>query len=317
MRLLQVCNVGTAVGATGGCVAAVCRALPNVRHAVRVFGHVHADFPAALGTQDVAPVSTLSPTLCERYDAVLMHNTPPHRVSGRPRCPTVQYVHSDGSRIAADVTVACSHWLAARRGRGEAVLWQSVPATPPPRPDTRSLRDGLLIGRLCTPAPAKWPPELADFYAALSASQKSLQFEFVGCPTSLQSSLHKACGGRASFLPAGPAARQHLARWDVLLYANRRLPETFGRTVAEAMRAGCVPLVDDLGGFREQLDAGGGVLCRTVGDFARALTRLHDAGLRRRMALRAMMVADERFSEAAFRGRLKSLLAKIGVEGRA
>ena len=303
--LLQFCNVGSLFGGTGACVASVVAALPDWSHSVRVRGRVEPSFAEATGAE---PLSVLTASDCRGVDAVLLHNTAPNAVNGPLGFPTVQYVHSDGLRAVADRTVCCSRHLSDVRGRDEPVLWQGVPRSTSDGPDPRPLRDRLLIGRLCTLTAAKWPPEVVDFYAALRDRIPPADFEFVGCPEPLQRPLRDACGGNASFRPASEDARSRLPRWDVLLYANRRVPETFGRTVAEAMRAGCVPVVDDLGGFREQLDAGGGVACRTLEDFAAALRRLSDPAARRAASRQAVAVADGRFSIAAFRRRLLGVL---------
>jgi glycosyltransferase involved in cell wall biosynthesis len=79
------------------------------------------------------------------------------------------------------------------------------------------------------------------------------------------------------------------------VYHNPAVTETFGRTVAEAMRAGCVPIVDDRGGFREQVEPETGFLCRTDGDFADAIERLSNRDDWRVVSDTAMQRANERF----------------------
>ena len=88
--------------------------------------------------------------------------------------------------------------------------------------------------------------------------------------------------------------------WDALLYHNTRVTESFGRTVAESMRAGCIPVVDNRGGFAEQVHADCGFLCDDKDEFSAALDQLCDAGIRRRMSRAALADANERFSLARF-----------------
>ena len=91
-----------------------------------------------------------------------------------------------------------------------------------------------------------------------------------------------------------------MAKWDILLYSNRDVPESFGRTAAEAMRAGCVPVMDRLGGFVEQVRAGCGYLCSTRDDFVAALEELSDGAVRERLSLQAKRHADAVFSMERF-----------------
>jgi len=66
------------------------------------------------------------------------------------------------------------------------------------------------------------------------------------------------------------------------------------------MRAGCVPVVDNRGGFTEQVAADCGFLCGGEEDFAAAIDRLRDVGVRRRMSRAALAHANEAFSLARF-----------------
>jgi glycosyltransferase involved in cell wall biosynthesis len=164
----------------------------------------------------------------------------------------------------------------------------------------------LVVGRLCTPSPRKWPAWLPDFYRDLTRSVPSARWEFVGCPQSLHAELRRACDGRARFHDASWSARSLLWTWDVLCYSNPDLPESFGRVCAEAMRTGCVPVVDDQGGFREQVEDGrSGFLCGDTHQFAEALRQLTDPAIRSQIASAASCRADEQFSVAAFADRLR------------
>jgi glycosyltransferase involved in cell wall biosynthesis len=313
MHLLQVCNVGNICGGTAACAWTVARALPGAQHTLLFLSPVTpATRDACSGLRieslervDPDWVSTINP------DIVLLHNTSRAR-SGRLSAPlTVQYLHSRIDPAPADLTVICSNWLRQEYGGQDqgTVLWQPV-AVPEADPlqTTRLLRDGLLVGRLCTPTTRKWPWALIAFYAALATEHPHIHWEFVGCPDELHPELLRACAGRAAFLPASWLARRHLHRWDVLLYHHPTLAESFGRTVAEALMAGCIPVVDDRGGFREQIEPAVGYLCRGQGDFSAALTALQDRSLRHRLSRRGQLFAHEQFSTAVFVRRFRKLL---------
>ncbi len=149
---------------------------------------------------------------------------------------------------------------------------------------------------------------LVPFYARLSQEHPQVAWVFVGCPPELAASLMTACQERARFHPAGWGARQRLWEWDALLYHHPTLAESFGRTAAEALRAGCIPIVDDRGGFREQVTACTGFCCGSVADFSRALETLRRVPKRRAWSRRGMARAEARFSLAAFRERFRRLL---------
>jgi glycosyltransferase involved in cell wall biosynthesis len=166
--------------------------------------------------------------------------------------------------------------------------------------ETRSLRTDPVIGRICTPQRRKWPDGIVEFYAGLANRFPNVQWEFVGCPPKLQPSLRDACGGKDFFLSASWTARSRLWHWDAMLYHHPTLTERFGRTVAESMRAGCVPIVDDTGGFREQVPEGCGYLCKKESDFSHALDQLMSPAHRWRISRDCRVHADEQFSLALF-----------------
>lgn len=191
------------------------------------------------------------------------------------------------------------------------MLYQGVPL--PPRldagADRRHFDDELRIGRICTPTHRKWPDALIPFYRELSRRFPDVWWEFVGAPGKLQPQLTDACRGRVRFHPANWQARSHLQRWHALLYHHPNLTETFGRTVAEAMRAGCVPIVDDRGGFREQVDSGvNGFLAQERGQFMEGIAAVHDPSFRWHLSRQARARADTRFSLRTFADRLKQIL---------
>ncbi len=343
LRLLQVCNVGRVVGGTGACAWTVTRALPEFEHrvvflsepdgeTVEAFEGPQGRGPAASGVR-VEHHAKLTREVVEGFGAevVLLHNTSRGRIVGPISAPTILYLHSAiRDRAEADVTVCCSHWLAGRLGIGaDQVLWQGVGgdlrsggvARSGDRPQHESAPrcvaahwGRLIVGRICTPVARKWPRGVLPFYEELAGRCPWVDWEFVGCPKELEEELRQACGGRAVFHRAGWEQRALPATWNVLLYSNRELPESFGRTAAEAMRAGCVPVVDRLGGFIEQVPDGGGFLCATRDEFARALATLSKRGTWREKSSRASRHANEMFSWERFGRELRRWVEVVKAE---
>lgn len=95
-----------------------------------------------------------------------------------------------------------------------------------------------------------------------------------------------------------------------MLYSNPFVNESFGRTAAEAMLAGCIPLVDRRGGFVEQIPADCGFLCETINEFVAALRQLTDQDVRQEMSERARQHAEIWFSLPRFGDDLVSLFQK-------
>lgn len=314
MRLLQVCNVGQLVGGTGACVWTVTRALPDVQHSVACLSSISPEMRTGLAGCELYEWQRVTAAEIRRAqpDVVLLHNLSASRCPVRLPVVTVNYLHSQIRPAPADVAVSCSHWLAERLGwAADTVCWQGVPQPPPlsdSMTETRPLRQRLRVGRLCTPLTRKWPDSLIPFYRQLSAEQPHVDWEFVGCPPTLESPLHEACAGQATFWPAGWSARSHFWNWDAVLYQHPEITESFGRVAAEAMRAGCIPIVDDRGGFREQVLPEAGFLCASPAAFGAALAQLANGGERLRRSRACRRIADERFSIAAFRQRLLSVL---------
>ncbi|MCG6154906.1 glycosyltransferase family 4 protein [Rubinisphaera margarita] len=316
MRLLQYCNVGNIVGGTAACAWSVTRALPEVEHHVlfrspptRVtqiaFRHCRIEHARQLEWTDAV----------RSADLVLLHNISSREVhwnSGAdlPSVPIVQYVHSSArGHAAAHRTACCSQYLRELLGQREwSVLHQGVPLAPI-EGRTRAT-DGFKVGRICTPTARKWPEALIEFYDTLARRHPAVEWEFVGCPEELKDRLAEACGGRVAFHNAEFGARSRLHEWHAMLYHHPDLRETFGRTVAEAMRCGCVPIVDDAGGFCEQLGETDGFLCRTTDDFSDAVAALMSRSEWRKRADRCRERADQ-FSLRAFRGRLLDVFKSL------
>ncbi|MEM7813249.1 MAG: glycosyltransferase [Planctomycetota bacterium] len=315
MTLLQVGNVGDVTGGTGACVRTVTRALPDFAHVVAFPGRPSDETRAAFAGCRWVPRRRVDAEFVSECgaDVVLLHNVSRDLVDKGLPALTLAYTHSRVTPPLADGAACCSRWLADQCGSAAGrVLTQAVPV--PPRPagcGTRSLGDGLTVGRICTPRKAKWPDEIVPLYSEWAERFPAVRWAFVGCPGGLVEPLREACGGRAEFVAASHAARGELWKWDVLLYHHPTLTESFGRTCAEAMRAGCIPVVDARGGFVEQIDGrpGGGILASDAGDFAAAIDALLDPGERLRRSRRVRAIGDERFSISRFR---RDLLAWFG-----
>jgi len=321
MHLLQVANVGRVCGGTAACAWTIMRALPDCRHTVVFLSSITPETRAAFGDLPLLSWSqvTARDVAGLNADLVILHNTAPDRVCGPLPAFTLLYQHSVGRRAAADATVFCSRWLVERcrpdggeAGGSPEVLIQPVPV--PPRPDSaevRALREHPVVGRLCTPVDRKWPGELVPFYARLAGRFPQIEWEFVGCPRGLRDALRDACDGRIRFHDASWSARSLLWTWDAVLYHHPALTESFGRVVAEGMRAGCIPIVDARGGFCEQVAAGRGYLCRDESEFEAALSAILCACKRRTLSRAAMTHGNRLCGLQAFRARLRRLLRTL------
>ncbi|QDU42591.1 hypothetical protein Mal52_10540 [Symmachiella dynata] len=318
MRMLQVCNVGRIMGGTAACAWTVVRSLPEFQHTVVFLSRVAAETRVEFGDCEIEQWDKVTAERVRRSgaDVVLLHNTSARRVEGPLPVATLLYQHSRITPAASDLRVFCSRWLAECCGAGaETVLHQAVP-TPGGRErqfDTRALRGRPVVGRLCTPALRKWPELLVGFYVELAQRHPEVAWEFVGCPDKLQDPLRTACAGQAQFFEAAWSARERLWHWDALLYHHPTLTESFGRTAAEALRAGCIPIVDRRGGFQEQLVEGCGHLCTGIEEFSSAIATLSDPGEKLRQSRRCRAHGDREFSLQQFRDELFTRLRALAV----
>jgi glycosyltransferase involved in cell wall biosynthesis len=307
IRILQICNVGEILGGTAACAWTITRALPDFDHQVVFLGDISKRTKSAFSHCGTKRWNQVTPNQIRNTsaDILIFHNTSKSRLKA-PIADTVsiQYVHSRIPSSPAHLTVYCSNWLAKSFGRtSKDVLCQAVPKPIPefesiPR---RSQRAFPIIGRLCTPHPRKWPPGLPEFYRNLANRFPEVSWEFVGCPENLKPVLTQSCRGRIVFHDASWSARSKFWHWDALLYHNPHVTESFGRTTAEAMRAGCIPIVDSRGGFLEQIDHDRGFLCEKPEDFALAVEELLISNHRQRLSSACQEYADQHFSLARFR----------------
>ncbi len=314
MHVLQVCNVGSIVGGTAACAWSVTRAWPQMRHTVAFLSSVDRTTRQVFHPHHVMiwPQCTSQLIEAQQPDLVILHNVGEAGTSIWSGAYTIQYVHSTGRRITADHTIYCSRWLAGQcRASEDDVLWQGVPVPPSPVTPRVRFSDRLRIGRICTPSAKKWPESLPAFYSQLASRHPFVDWEFIGCPATMQPPLLAACRGNATFLPAGWGARSHLWEWDALLYHHPSLTESFGRTLAEAARAGCIPIVDQRGGFTEQLEVIQGRGCCSWANFSDAIAELTDSTRRRQLSECVRTQAHNSFSFNAFRERLWSVIGQL------
>jgi len=157
------------------------------------------------------------------------------------------------------------------------------------------------VGRLCNPREENWPESMLDFYRFLAERRPRVRWEFVGCPAEVRPRLAEACRN-VVFHEAGFQARSLLWSWHAMLYDSGAVVHSYGRTLCEAQRAGCVPVVNRLGGFLEQIEDGRtGFLCQGPEEFARALERLEDPETWSALSRQGRAAGDERGSLARWR----------------
>jgi len=317
-HLVQVCNVGTIVGGTGACAWTVSQSLPDWRHTILFMSRITPETQRESRSIDLRQITRVTESLLTELspDMVLYHNTRRARVDDD--ClhrPSLYYHHSRSNLWEQITSVACSSWLAELYPEEvrPSVLYQAVPR--PLRGDNSNQRNKLgqelRVGRICTPTDHKWPRELIPFYRQLADRHPTVRWEFVGCPAALQADLQQAVHDKARFHSANWSSRSHFWDWDISLYHHPSLTESFGRPVAEAMRTGCIPVVDNRGGFREQLKDQSGFLCDHVEDFSNALTTLSDPSTRISRSRRCRALGDDHFSLSVFRDRLLSTFQRV------
>jgi len=301
----------TLTGGPGALCWTLVRALPDWNHAVLFVAGNRSTVPPALIREFGCPVEHDPGGVDRMIDqyrprAILYHNSGPNQIR-TGEFSTIYYQHS-GFRAAVEARAKCDHvWTVSQylaRAVGlppESVVYQPVPV--PPGSCERSA--AFTVGRLCTPHPRKWVPgEQLPLYERLAADHPDVRVEFVGCPPAMQGVLAEHCQGRAAFHPACWSARSHLWRWHAMLY-HAHQPETYGRTVCEAQRAGCVPIVDAQGGFRDQVEDGiSGVLCDHTEGFSRGIASVQS--LFEEMSAAAQLLGDRRGSLGSWAARFEA-----------
>jgi glycosyltransferase involved in cell wall biosynthesis len=320
MRLMQFCNLANVVGGTGACCWTITRCFPDWEHGVyfRSGRSPSPDTMLAFQGCSIYLNHTTPEEAIEQFkpDVLIFHNisetvVPQALPAG---VPTIFYQHSALKQFRVfrerfDVAFCVSKHLAAMAGFDERfVLYQPVPIPP-----MGGVRDCRKIGRICTPNSGKWDKDdILPVYEHLGPRFPQLAYEFVGCPPNVREELEKILGDRASFANASFQARQKFHEWGMMVYSSK-IEESYGRTVCEAQRAGCVPIVSRRGGFIEQVAQSpvDGFLCDSPEEFGDAVQAvLNEPPDRNLMAARA----TERGGLAGFRDAiLTTLEALTGV----
>ena len=251
MNILWVNNSSSPYGGTLWATADGIKAFPDARHSVLTFGgDFSEDARRILGmnTDTYRSVSVARAAKDSQADLIIYQNTSASNMPVRQPDNTcsIYYQHSaypgplPGSKCSIHLCV--SQYLAGLMGMPEhSVLYQPV-SVPPEVPETRMVSQGL---RICTPNPKKWQQQdILPYLSALGEHTLSL----VGAPEGLTE--HPCASGT---YPPSLDARSLLHTHGFLFYTSK-LPETYGRTVCEAQRAGCIPIVSRRGGFVEQID---------------------------------------------------------------
>jgi len=329
VKLLQFCNVASITGGTFGCVYSITKCLPDWEHQVIAMNCGNKEAPKEAADRFPGRVICKTPPVPQEFlsdfepDALIFHNTHPNSIPVYidPFIPKFYYQHSaaracEGAKKKCNIWWAVSKFLADKVAiDDQLVFYQPIPV--PKQIDGR-VREGpkLRIGRLCTPRLNKWDEkEIIPLYSFLSREHNDVHWDFVGCPKHLKDELNQAVSNRCLFFDASYEARSLMWTWDAILYDNRLVEESYGRVVCEAQRTGCIPIVSNLGGFKEQINHGqSGYLCETHEDFSTAIRYLKDSDLKKQVSSGAKVSGDLRGSLATWReGFLKWFTATLRV----
>lgn len=277
IRLLQVNNVASVLGGTGQCAASIYHALPDFDHHVFFFGGGPTpEIGATFARAQLHFRTSLTPMVIESIapDVIIFHNT------GEPRMPkgipadilTIYYQHS--ASMAATVPRNQCH-IAWGNSKYLCKLtnihpdWCVYQPVHMPDVERKPIEGKIRIGRICTPASHKWPEDTVARYQMFAKRFPEVEWHFVGCPAYLQEGLAKATNG--IFHAPSTSARKLYYEWDAMLYQSECV-ETYGRIVAEAQLAGCMPIVSNHSGLAEQIShAADGFLCANDDEFVWAI----------------------------------------------
>lgn len=241
--------MGSSCGGTLRATFDMVRALPDCEHSIR-FVRGGPDREALremeeLGIQLWAAGDKPDLTVCQNSD---IDHIP---ATGEL---VVYYAHSATAAARklpkrVDLKLCVSQWLARKIGWGlDTVLYQPVSVLP--RIGGRT--EKLTIGRICTPSSRKWKAaDWVPYFEPVFEAYPDVQVDLVGIPTKEWGDLPSWF--KAKHVVPSPAERVRFHWWDILLYTSS-MEESFGRTVREAQRCGCFPIVSDRGGFVEQID---------------------------------------------------------------
>lgn len=260
MKFFWVNNVASIVGGTLQATHSMVRALPDCEHVVFTFSKTATEecLQAFEGVAMESGLSVVDAIRKHQPDVIIYQNTPYHRMPRAVPDHTLQVYYQHSLRDnpgpcwkQCDVTLSVSKFLARELGMDEStVLYQ--PVTIPERGDRKFKHGGgPLIVRIASPSPKKW--RAADWkpHAKAVVQHTGGKIATVGWPKSVERDMWADKYGTA-YDPT-LANRSILTSADILLYTSSTV-ESFGRTVREAQRCGCVPIVSRSGGFVEQIE---------------------------------------------------------------
>jgi len=267
-RILWVNNLANICGGTLQATHSMVHALPGCEHIVLALaGRFDADCTAAFpqGTLLLSNQTVRELTDTHKPELLVYQNTrPADMTDDSGTALSVYYQHSEHAGAAearrrCARSFAVSKYLATAEGMPhDDVLYQ--PVTIPRKHEKCRPRDSgarVTLGRICTPKASKWNPRhvIEPIREAARYGSTRLRFVFVGAPPDIETWVRKELertDAEVEFHPASYEARGLLHEWHFLLYSTD-IQESFGRTVKEAQRCGCYPIVSSVGGFKEQI----------------------------------------------------------------
>jgi glycosyltransferase involved in cell wall biosynthesis len=260
----------------------------------------------------------------------ILHCTPSRAIEGEfPHSwlnerPLI-YVHHMPTKLnlGADMDLFVSEYLK-RTHYSELLASMKNPVVCPPCIDAAKYKSierspdnaRCVIGKLCSSWNAKkYPPQLQRVLAHIGKKYSQTTFEVVGAAKHWP----RPVIPRLS-MPAEKSkpVQTFLAGYDIFVYMNdSTLPETWGRSVTEAMAAGLPVVADRRGGIVEQIEDGvDGFLCLTEAEYIDRISMLvEDPKLRYEMGQRAREKACRDFGLPQLRERTCGVLfqSPVGV----
>jgi len=253
---------------------------------------------------EIAKVEMLTPGLLKEINPaiVCLNSIEGKKVLGPPynwleEWPVIFFHHAVTNPIfpsGADVFVSkfvkdkFARFLGVMRN---VVLCPPVINTAPYSAIPREMHTDCVIGKVCSAWNSKkYPKQLYDVMREIGKEYGSTSFQVVG--GGRHNSLRELRVPRLSFIKEmSMPVPDMLAGMDVMLYINDpSMPETWCRTVSEAMASGIPCVVENRGGPAEQIeDDEDGYVCDSTEDFVAKLSKLvrfprkrHEMGMRAR-----------------------------------
>lgn len=322
-KILQVCNVSSMTGGTGRCAFDIAQSFPDCQN------HIHAMSGNRMSAEVMKTFchdrgfafshGGVDQILTADHDLMILHNSRWNQIGMMPLDRAVYLWHSGGGCAKTSAkcrsAIANSKWLRDRIDPALEFIHQ--PVSVPEGQRQTGKRTILRIGRIATPGNRhKWKAnEIIPIYQKIRRLNRPMLWEFVGCPSWLETELRFIHSG-VKFYQASVLAQEHFWNWDVMLYTST-LAESYGRTVAEAQMCGCIPIVPDRGGFSEQIRNGvDGFLCVGSDEYYNAVRECFNLknGRNDRMVTAAMESGRERSGLRSFRSRFLKLLEGLNYE---